>query len=143
MAERRYFWLKISQNFYDQREVKRLIARHDERTLVLYQYLMIRSLDCDGSIYLDTFDDESVEYQISIELSDLRCTEEEARHLLDYLETHHLIEYRSPEEIFLPMVPTITGTETDAAVRKRRMRARKKAEQEAQLNKQLEEIPDE
>lgn len=143
MAERRYFWLKISQNFYNQREVKRLVAKHDERTLVLYQYLMIRSLECDGSIYLDMLDDESVEYQISIELSDLKCTEEEARHLLDYLERYRLIEYRGPEEIFLPMVPTITGTETDAAVRKRRMRARKKAEQQAQLDKKLEEIPDE
>ncbi len=143
MAERRYFWLKISQNFFNQREVKRLLVNHDYRTLLLYQYLMIQSLDCDGSIYLDAIDDESIEYQISIELSDLGCTEEEARHLLDYLEKYHLIEYRGPEEIFLPMVPTITGAETDAAVRKRRMRARKKAEQEAQLNKQLEEIPDE
>lgn len=143
MAERRYFWLKISQSFFNQIEIKRAIAKKEDRILVLYMGLMLRSLDYDGCIYLDGQECDSEEFLLSLELSAFKCTEKEAGKLLSWLEQNKLVERRSPNEIFLPMVKTITGTETDAAVRMRRSREKKKKELEAQLDKQLEEITNE
>lgn len=110
---------------------------------MLYMGLMLRSLDYDGCIYLDGQECDSEEFLLSLELSAFKCTEKEAGKLLSWLEQNKLVERRSPNELFLPMVKTITGTETDAAVRNRRSREKKKKELEAQLDKKLEEIPDE
>ena len=125
MAEnKRYFWLKLKEGFFGEKEVKKLrkIAGGDTYTII-YLKLMLLSLRDNGKLYYDGIEDtfyEELALDIDEDADNVKVT-------LIYLQKMGLMEEISPTESFLTQIPECVGSETQKAELMRKSRARKKA----------------
>jgi predicted phage replisome organizer len=127
LAEKRYYWLKLKEGFFNQKEIKKLrsIAGGDTYTII-YLKMQLKSLENNGSLYYEGFEDDFCN-ELALEIDE---SPENVKVTLLYLEKHNLIEKIDNEnidEFLLPAVIENTGTETATAVRVRRHREKKKA----------------
>lgn len=129
---KRYFWLKLKEDFFNQKEIKllRKIAGGDTYT-VIYLKLLLLSLKNDGKIYFDGLTDEFAE-EIALEIDE---SVENVTVTLQFLQKKGLIAYDNDhqDEFELTNIASMIGSETDKAAMMRRKRAR---------DKQLEKLTD-
>lgn len=120
MAEKKkYYWLKLKDDFFNNREIKKLrrVSGGDTFTII-YLKMQLLSIKQDGLInYLET--EENLAEQLSLELDEAI---EDVKLTLAFLKSNALIENISKDEYLLNKVPELIGSETSAAERMRKMR---------------------
>lgn len=122
--EKRYFWIKIRQDFFTDPYIKllRRMAGGDTYTII-YLKMLVKSADTNGTIYFQGAGQDLAE-ELSLMLDE---GVEDVRALLAYLEAKKLILHPYfTEDIYLVATPDLTGSETGSAKRVREFRARQK-----------------
>ena len=121
-SSKKYFWLKLKDDFFTTREVKKLrkIAGGDTYT-VIYLKLQLLSIKREGLLVYEGTENNLVE-QLALELDE---DEDNVRVTLSFLEQNKLIEQLSQDEYLLSKVPESIGSETGAAERMRKMREKR------------------
>ena len=121
---KRYYWLKLKEDFFEQRVIKKLrkIAGGDTYTII-YLKLQLLAMKNDGKLVFENVEDDFAS-EMALELDE---DIENVKVTLMYLEKNNLIETISDEEYFLPEVLSVTGSETASAIRVREHREKKKA----------------
>lgn len=134
MATKKYYWLKLKNNFFKQKEIKKLrrIAGGDTYT-VIYLKLQLLSLTTDGKLYFDGVEDTFVE-EMALELDE---EVENVRMTLLFLEKQGLIIQVENDEYILPEARECIGSESDKAALMRRKRARDKLLDSNNVTKEL------
>lgn len=125
MAEKKYYWLKLKEDFFRGKEIKKLrrIAGGDTYTII-YLKMQLLSLKNNGSIYFEGVEDNIAE-ELALELDE---SVENVQMTLSYLSSQQMIEQKTVDEYFMTKVPEVIGKETATAERMRRSRERKKLE---------------
>ena len=117
---KRYYWLKLKDNFFSAKEIKKLrnIAGGDTYT-VIYLKMMLLSLQDEGKLFFDGIEETFAE-ELALELDE---DAENVKITVMYLQKMGLLEEISATEAFLTQVPEAVGKETDKAGMMRRLRA--------------------
>lgn len=121
MAERRFFWLKLKEDFFDSKRIKKLrkLAGGDTLTII-YLKMQLKSIKTDGVL---TF--TGLEKSFAEELAlDLDENPEDVGLLLNYLLSVGLIETSDSINFLLPYAVESTGSEGASAERVRNFRGR-------------------
>ncbi|WP_337616317.1 phage replisome organizer N-terminal domain-containing protein [Dialister invisus] len=123
MADKKYFWLKLKEDFFADIRMKRLrkISVGGTYTIV-YLKLLLLSLRDEGKLYFEKVDETFIK-ELSLMLDE---TEDDIALTLHYLERVGLLEVVTEDEYFLTELPNLIGTETDWAAKKRRYREQRK-----------------
>lgn len=122
--EKRYWWLKMEHDFFEQKEMKalkRMAAGYVYTTI--YLKLLLKSLKNNGSLYFESIEDDFVS-EIAFDIDE---AVEDVRAVFDFLKRKGLLIEISEEEVSLPGAVQRVGSKTQSAVRKERQRAREKA----------------
>ena len=119
---KKYYWLKLKENFFTAKEIKKLrhIAGGDTYT-VIYLKMMLLSLQDEGRLFFDGIEDNFSD-ELALELDE---DPENVKVTLVYLQKLGLLEEKSENEAFLTRVPEAIGKETDKAEIMRRIRAQR------------------
>lgn len=122
---KKYYWLKLKENFFRQKEIKKLrkIAGGDTFTII-YLKLQLLSLKNNGKLYYEGVEDNFIE-EIALELDeDINNVEL----TVAYLQKHGLIvEDNNEDEYLLPETIECIGKETASTIRSRKHREKQKA----------------
>ena len=123
MMGKRYYWLKLPEDFFGDKAIKRLrkIAGGDTY-VIIYLKMMLRSLKDDGYLYYDGLE-EDFPAELALDLDE---EEDNVQVTLNFLLQHGKLEIRSEQEYFMPDMNI--GSETAVAERVRRCRAKKQSE---------------
>ena len=114
MAEKRYYWLKFKEDFFDFKGVKKLrkLAGGDTY-VIIYLKMLLRSLKTDGILEYT-----GIEEDFSKELAlDLDEDADNVRVVLGIITSCGMCELCDENHIFLPYVGENTGSETAATQR--------------------------
>ena len=122
MSDKKYYWLKLKKDFFSSKEMKKLrkIAGGDTYTII-YLKLQLLSLQDEGYLYFDGVEDTFAE-ELALMIDE---DPDNVQAVILFLMKCGLIEQKSDTEIFLTEVPYITGSESSAAERMRKMRQNK------------------
>lgn len=125
MAEKRYFWLKLYDDFFTSKRIKRLrsIAGGDTYTII-YLKMQLKALKTDGYLYFD-----GIMGDFSEELAlDLDENPDDVKMTIQFLLQVGLMECsESGEEYYLTYMSNVIGSENASAQRVRDYRQRQKA----------------
>lgn len=121
---KRYYWLKLKEDFFEQRVIKKLrkIAGGDTYTII-YLKLQLLAMKNEGKLFFEGVED-NFSSEMALELDE---NEENVKVTLMYLEKNGLMELVSDDEYFLPQVLDVTGSESASTLRSRKSRKSKKA----------------
>ena len=116
---KRYFWLKLKNDFFSQKEIKMLrrIAGGDTYTII-YLKMLLKSLKNDGKIYYDGIADNMIE-EIALDIDE---DVDNVQITFNFLMNKNLIRFSEDDEINMENIASMIGSETDAARRKRKQR---------------------
>lgn len=119
---KKYYWLKLKDDFFTTREIKKLrrIAGGDTYTII-YLKMQLLSIKKEGLIIYEGTEENLVE-QLSLELDE---DEDNVKMTLAFLQANKLIEQLSRDEYLLNKVPESIGSETGSAERMRKMREKR------------------
>lgn len=122
---KRYYWIKLKENFFKGAEIKKLrkIAGGDTFT-VIYLKLQLLSMNEGGYLYYDNIEPTFHEEMALI----LDEDPDNVQATIMFLQSVGLLEKKSETEYFLTEVPYVIGTETDKAELMRNLRQRRKGE---------------
>ena len=123
---KKYIWLKLKEDFFQQKPIKKLRKMAGGATFTLiYLKMQLLSLKSEGKLYFDNVEENFAE-EIALELDE---TVDDVKMTLLFLEKNNLIEVGDlPDEYILPQVMDCIGSETAAAERMRKMRKAKAQE---------------
>lgn len=122
MANKKFFWIKLKQDFFNDPYIKllRRMAGGDTYTII-YLEMLVKSASTDGMLYFQGAGQDIAE-ELSLILDE---NVEDVRALLAYLEAKKLITHPEiKEDVFLVASADLTGSETDSAMRMRKFRER-------------------
>lgn len=119
---KRYFWLKLGKDFFNQKEIKllRKIAGGDTYTII-YLKILLLSLENDGKVYFDGVASSFAE-EIALEIDE---DTENVGVCMKFLEQKGLLVYESEDEMDLTALPEMIGSESESARRVRKHRQNK------------------
>ncbi|WEA55143.1 phage replisome organizer N-terminal domain-containing protein [Lactococcus lactis] len=123
MVDKRYYWFKMEQSFFEQKEIKylRRLPGGDTYTII-YLKLILKSLENDGKIYYENIgDDYSQEWALEIEED-----EKAVSFLVAFLINKGLMIDCGFDEFEITKTKSLVGSETASAERKRRQRERER-----------------
>lgn len=118
---KRYYWLKLSEDFFRQKEIKQLrrMAGGDTFTII-YLKMLLRSMKDGGKLYYEGFESDFVSelaLDIDEEIENVKLT-------VTYLAAKEILVQGKPDEYELLTANEMTGSEGDSARRMRKLRAR-------------------
>ena len=122
-VNKKYYWLKLKNDFFNQKIIKKLrkIAGGDTYTII-YLKMQLASIQNNGRLVFEGVESTFAE-ELALELDeDL----ENVNVTLAYLQTNKLIEIVEDDEYLLTAVPDVIGSESAAAERMRNSRKRAK-----------------
>ena len=124
MAEtnKRYYWLKLPEDFFRQKEIKQLrkIAGGDTFTII-YLKMLLRSLKDNGRLYY-----EGIEQDFVSELAlDIDEDEENVKLTVAFLMSKGILVQSQSDEYEITTAEVMTGSEGYSAERMRRLREKK------------------
>ncbi|MBC2368121.1 hypothetical protein HBP99_05710 [Listeria booriae] len=124
---KKYYWLKLKNDFFRNPEVKilRRVAGGDTYTLI-YLEMMLLSLENEGHLYFEGFGDDMAD-ELSVILDERK---EDVQFLMTFLQAKNLIEVKEGDQYFMNTIPEMIGKETESA---RKMRVHRAKEQSKQL----------
>ena len=122
---KRYYWMKIDEEFFRQIEIKGLRKlENGDSCVIAYQKMLAYSLRYNARIYfdnlVDTFEEE-IALTIDEDVEVIKTT-------LSFLERVGLVDRINEEELIFNQICELTGEESDNMQRVRRRRAKKKEE---------------
>ena len=129
---KKYFWLKLYNDFFSSKRIKRLrsLAGGDTYTII-YLKMQPKALKDDGYLYFDDVMDDFAE-ELALDIDE---NADDVRVTIQYLSRVGLLESgENGKEYFLPYVQTCIGSETASTQRSRLSRARKKEQEALQCN---------
>ena len=118
---KRYFWLKLKEDFFSSKRIKKLRNMAGGDTyLIIYLKLQLKAMKTDGMIRFDHLEDN-----IADELAlDLDENPDDIRATLIYLTSCGLAESSDASDFYFPYAVENVGSESSAAERMRKMRER-------------------
>ncbi len=121
---KKYYWLKLKEDFFRQKEIKKLrkIAGGDTYTII-YLKMMLLSLKDEGKLFFEGLEDsfiDEVALEIDEDLENVKIT-------IMFLIKCRLIEEVTENEFLMTKAYESIGSETQSAERVRRFRQREKA----------------
>lgn len=123
MQGKRYYWLKLREDFFESKRIKKL-RRLGETCLVIYLKMQLKALKTDGVIEWSHVEDEFVD-ELALDLDE---SPELVKRTLDYMIRQELCEvYDDGQTYVLPYVAYNTGSETAGTQRVRDYRERQRA----------------
>lgn len=123
--EKRYWWLQLEHDFFDQKEIRALKRKeHGYILTTIYLELMLKSLKTSGSLFFDGIEDDFIS-ELALEIDE---PEDMVAIVFEFLKSKNLLVQVSDDEIQLPSAMTRIGSKTQAAVRKAKQREREKAQ---------------
>ena len=133
-GQKRYYWLKLQNDFFSRKEIKRLrrIAGGDTLTII-YLKMLCRSLKDNGKLYYDGLDNDFVS-ELAMDIDE---DTENVQITVNYLIRTGLLEQIDEVEYTLKDAESNTGSETAAAGRMRRCRAKKVTEMRNNVTQKL------
>lgn len=131
MAEKRFYWLKLSEDFFKSRDIKKLrkIAGGDTYTII-YLKLLLLSLTDNGYLYYEGVEPTFAE-EMALAIDE---DEENVEVTLNYLEQRGLLERKTLDEYILTECAEMTGSETSAARRMRKTREKRALNEKTECN---------
>lgn len=138
---KRYYWLKLPEDFYDDDTIQWIEDQENGAAYVnFYLKLLLKSLSDEGRL-IRYVGQRLIPYDVK-SLSRLTNTDTDTvRVALELFVKIGLIERLDTGEIYMSQIDEMIGSETQAAIRMRKMRARKALKSDNQAEKQ--EIDDE
>lgn len=129
MAEKVYYWLKLSDDFFNDKAIKKLrkIAGGDTYTII-YLKMLLLAVKQNNFLYFEGIE-ESFPKELALDLDE---DEEDVSVACAFLEKKGLLKTVSEEEFLLTQCDEMVGSETDAARRKRKQRSRERIEGDSQ-----------
>ena len=130
---KRYYWLKLKDDFFRQKEIKKLrrLAGGDTYTII-YLKMLLLAIKNDNKLYFEGVEDDFAD-ELALELDE---DEGNVSMTLAFLKKQNLIEEISEEEFFLPQGKELTGSESESAARVRKHR-KLKENKSLQCNEKL------
>lgn len=129
MEGKRYYWLKLKDNFFNDKRIKRLrqLAGGDTFTII-YLKMQLKALNTDGFLYFDNVLGNFYE-ELALDLDE---SPDNVQLTIEYLLKVGLLEC-DPDgtQYFLPELSMLIGSESASTQRVRDYRQRKKEEQKA------------
>ena len=124
---KKYYWLKLRDNFFAQPRIKKLrrIAGGDTYTII-YLKMQLLSLQNEGKIFFEGIEEsfaEEIALTIDEEVDNVQVT-------INFLLAQGILEEEKPNEYVLPETQASIGSETASAERVRKHR-QLQAEQKA------------
>lgn len=123
MAEKKYYWLKMTDQFFEDKAIKKLrkIAGGDTYTII-YLKMLLTAIKQGNKMYFEGIEDDFME-ELALELDE---DTDNVKVTVSYLKSKGLIEVLGADEILLTQCAEMVGSETDAARRKRLQRDRQR-----------------
>lgn len=124
MAEKRYYWLKLKEDFFKDKKIKKLrkIAGGDTYTII-YLKIQLLSLKNNGILIFEGVE-STLEEELALELDE---EVENVKITIAYLKTNDLLyETDNSNEFALPETMSSIGSESESAERVRRLRSKNK-----------------
>ena len=115
MAEKKYYWLKMTDQFFEDKAIKKLrkIAGGDTYTII-YLKMLLTAIKQGNKMYFEGIEDDFME-ELALELDE---DTDNVKVTVSYLKSKGLIEVLGADEILLTQCAEMVGSETDAARRK-------------------------
>ena len=132
MSEKRYFWLKLADDFFTSKRIKRLrsLAGGDTYTII-YLKMQLKALKTDGYLYFDGIMNDFAE-ELALDIDE---SPENAKVTIQYLLSVGLLECSEDgDEFRLPYMQQLIGSETSSTRRSQRFRAKQKEQKALQCN---------
>lgn len=122
MANKRYYWLKLKEDFFRQKEIKKLrrVAGGDTFTII-YLKMLLKSLENDGRLYYDGIEDNFVS-ELALDIDE---DDDNVKMTVAYLLSNGILVQNNQDEFEIITAQEMTGSEGESAIRMRRMRAQK------------------
>lgn len=118
---KRYYWLKLKEDFFGSKYIKYIRSQENgDLMLCVYLELQLKSLKNVGTINYDKLLPSCAE-EVAFDLGE---TLEIVSRTISLLEKLGLLEIKGDGSLYLPAVKDVVGSETAAAERQRRKRAR-------------------
>lgn len=123
ISEKRYYWLKLEEGFFNEKEIKKLrrIAGGDTYTII-YLKMMLMSLQFEGKLFFEGVEETFIEelaLMLDEDIDNVKVT-------VSYLISTGLMKEVNPIEAELTKIPSMIGSEQASAARVRRHRERLK-----------------
>ena len=117
---KRYYWLKLPKDFFEDKAIKRLrqIAGGDTYTII-YLKMLLKSMEDDGKLFYEGIEDticEEIALDINESADDVQVT-------ISYLEKKGLLVV-TDSEVELTRLTEMVGSETDKAELMRKLRSK-------------------
>lgn len=127
-GNKKYYWLKLKDDFFRQKEIKKLrkVAGGDTYT-VIYLKMLLLAIKNDNKLYFEGVEDDFAE-ELALELDE---EVDNVKMTLAFLQNQRLIEMISEDEYLLPQCKTMTGVESTSAERVRKHRLKQKEDKKA------------
>lgn len=131
MAEKRYFWLKLYDDFFTSKRIKKLrsIAGGDTYTII-YLKMQLKALKTEGYLYFDGVMNDFAE-ELALDIDE---KPDDVKVAINYLMSVGLLETNDGEQYKLPFLDRCIGSESASTQRSRECRLRKKSEKVLQCN---------
>lgn len=126
MATKKYYWLKLKNDFFTNKKIKKLrkIAGGDTYTII-YLKMQLLSIKDGGKLFFENVEDSFTE-ELALELDE---DVENVKVTLIFLIKNGLLVEANPEEFILPETIKCIGSETSSAERVRKHRELQKRKQ--------------
>lgn len=122
---KKYYWLKLKEDFFTSKEMKKLrrLAGGDTYTII-YLKMLLLSMKNGGALFFDGIEDSFAE-EIALDIDE---DADNVKFTLMFLAKAGLAEEISEAELMLTQIPEMVGSETDKAALMRKARQRKRLE---------------
>lgn len=128
--EKRYYWLKLKDDFFGSKRIKKLRRMPGgDKLLVIYLKMQLKAVGTDGVLTYTGLESDFAE-ELALDLDE---STEDVKLLLSFLQTYGMCVKIDDEHYLLPFVQSNTGSETASAQRVRKSRARGEEQRNAEL----------
>ena len=119
MAEnKRYFWLKLYEGFFRQKEIKKLRKEAGDTCVIIYLKMLLKSLSSNGMLFFDGVESNFVE-EVALDIDE---DEDKVAVTVQFLMKQGILVKVSEEEYLLTTCEDMVGSETESAKRVRKHR---------------------
>ena len=134
MAEKRYYWLKLQEDFFKSKRIKKLrrLAGGDTYTII-YLKMQLLAMKTDGILEYSGLE-ESFAEELALDLDE---SSENVDVTVRYLLSCGLLETSNNREFFVPYAISNTGSEGSSAKRMRELRERKASQSDNGVTRPL------
>ena len=116
---KRYYWLKLPTDFFEDRAIKRLKTIENGNTyIIIYLKMLLKSLDDEGKFYYEGIEKNIIE-EIALDIDE---KEEDVQATVNYLVEKKLMNC-TENEVELIKIQELTGSESNSTKRVRKYRA--------------------